>query len=323
MKKFYKYMSYSTLKHFINDPCLRVTPSNCQNDSFEFGYSARDVDHLNEASSSMKLGTHLSDYSRLHGIISLTTSKNNILMWSHYAGNHKGAVVELYIDDDNPQSLFINNTGPNKPPFDCQDFIFDKISYAKKRRFNGIESEDSLENIKRHYYFTKARPWKTEAEYRFITPMNWVNKILFSEAGYKRAIEITNYHPSSFIYHKSSKLHELNPATLDMLPIEILERLWSQSNMNDTMFFIRLSNGIPGKEATRIGRVYLGCRANYDDFVSLLKNTDYEPRSIMGNYYKFLTDELCGVSKGEIDTDEYKLIFKPLEISERQDRRFD
>jgi len=312
-------MPYSTLIKFLNDPCLRVTPSNCQNDPFEFGYSSSDIEVLNRKSHSKDLGDKLKEFSKLHGIISLTTSKDNILMWSHYADSHKGALVEVYIDDDKPQSIFVNSTGPDTPPFRYQDFIFDKVIYGKNRRFHQIDSEENLEKIKHHYYFTKAKEWQLEKEYRFITPMSWINRILFNEAGYNKAKKILGNFSSSItcINPNSSncKFYELESASITIISIkkfELLAQLWLQSNSNETMFFIRLNSGIPGGGGNQIGRIFLGCQANCIDFISQLKNDSHEPLSIMENYSSLLTGELRNVLIGEIDKDQYKLSFKPL-----------
>ena len=104
-------MPFSTLLKFIDDPCLRVTPSYCQNDPFEFGYTEQDIDQLNAKSGNRRLGSEHRDYAKLHGIVSLCSSKSDILMWTHYADKHKGAAVELLVDRENPQSLFVNSTG--------------------------------------------------------------------------------------------------------------------------------------------------------------------------------------------------------------------
>lgn len=320
MKKFYKYMSYSTLREFLNDPCLRLTPSNCQNDPFEFGFSSSDIDALNCKSNSKELGGNLEDFARLHGIISLTTLNDDILMWSHYAGNHSGAVVEIFIDDESPQSLFINSTGPNSPPFNYQDFIFDKVLYKSLRRFESIDSETNLDKIKNHYYFTKAQQWEPENEYRFIIPMAWINKILFNEDGYKKAQEILGGYVSSIICLNPTcsgcKDYELDVATLEMISAsnhELLLNLWVQSRKNETMFFIRLNSFDSSVSNGHIGRIFLGCQADHDDFISLLKNDSDAPfHSIRSKYSRLFTGEISNVFKGEMDKNEYKLLFKPL-----------
>ena len=318
MKTFYKYMPYSTLLKFLNDPCLRVTPSHCQNDPFEFGFSSSNLGELNNESGSIELGTKLEEFAKLHGIISLTTSYENILMWSSYADSHRGAVIEVLIDDKKPHSLFINSTGPNLPPFKYQDFMFDKVSYKSIRGFKKVDNETDLFEMRRHYYFTKSDQWKFEEEYRFISPMIWINKILFNEDGFNKARKILGSY-SSYVRCLNAegageKIYELSSGGLVMLQyenIELISKLWNQSNINETMFFIRLNSGIPGSNDCHIGRVFLGCQANHDDFISELKN-HHDELSIMSKYFNSINGELCDVFKGEIDKDKYKLLFKPV-----------
>ncbi|MCP4490949.1 MAG: DUF2971 domain-containing protein [Gammaproteobacteria bacterium] len=186
----------------MNDPCLRVTPSHCLNDPFEFGYTESDIKNMDSRYSDALLGSELEAYSKLHGIISLTTSNTNIQMWSHYSDSHQGAVIELFVDDNAPESLFINNTGPDSPPFRYQDFLFDKVKYRKTRKFSDDINDRNIEAIKKHYYFAKAKQWKKEKEYRFIIPLTWINKIIFNEKGLKVAKEILNsYHCCPVNFH--------------------------------------------------------------------------------------------------------------------------
>ncbi|OBT08311.1 hypothetical protein A9267_11445 [Shewanella sp. UCD-FRSSP16_17] len=317
MRSFYKYMPYSTLIKFLKDPCLRVTPSNCQNDPFEFGYSSSDLEILNSKSSSKELGFKLKEFAELHGIISLTTSYKNIMMWSHYAENHRGAVVELHIDEKKPESLFINSTGPNKPPFNFQDFIFNKVSYSKTRKFDLVEPERQLENVKHHYYFTKAIQWEGENEHRFITPMLWVNRIIFNQEGYEKAQRILGDYSSAICCNKNTgyTTYELEEAAIEVIAlrnIELLAELWLESNINEIMFFTRLNTGTPGIGGGRVGRIFIGCEADHKDLISQLKSNNSDQLSIMDNYLNPINGDLVKVFKAEIHQDEYKLTFKPV-----------
>lgn len=316
MLKLYKYMPFSTLLKFIDDPCLRVTPSYCQNDPFEFGYTGQDIDQLNSKSRNSRLGSELRDYSKLHGIVSLCSSKSDILMWTHYADKHKGAVVELHVHADNPQSLFINSTGLYSPPFYHSDFIFDKVNYEKKRHCPNIEQDINLEAVRKHYYFTKAKEWKPEQEYRFIIPLTWINQVLFSQDGYQKAKVILNKFPDSISClnkddsHNPNKTYKLNNLEyISAVDIQSLAKLWAESNETDTLFLIRLNSGVPGGSEGHIGRIYLGCRSNIEYFISYMKNNNHESLSIAENYHD-IQGNSKGIYKGAIDDNEYKIAFR-------------
>lgn len=309
-------MPFSTLLKFIDDPCLRVTPSYCQNDPFEFGYTDQDIDQLNAKSGSRRLGSELRDYSKLHGIVSLCSSKSDILMWTHYADKHKGAVVELHVDTNNPQSLFVNSTGLYSPPFNYSDFIFDMVNYKEKRHYPNLEKNIDIDVVRKHYYFTKAKQWEREQEFRFIIPFTWINRVLFSQNGYQKAKVILNEFPESIscLNHEDNnnptKIYELTALEyITAVNIQALANLWIESNETDILFLIRINSGLPGGSTGQIGRIYLGCQSNVEDFISYLRNNNHGPLSIAENYYDFQGNS-SGIYKGKIDDNKYKIVFR-------------
>jgi len=313
-------MPFPILSKFLEDPCLRLTPSYCQNDPFEFGFSESDINALDSIYRVENLGSKLRDYSNLHGIISLTSSKNNIQMWSHYADSHKGAVVELLIDDSAPQTLFVNSTGPYAPPFRFQDFMFEKVNYSKTRHYNNSSNEISIEAVRKHYYFTKAREWIKEDEYRFIIPLTWINRIVFNENGLSKAKEVLgSYSDSIFKLDSSDKKHtvyELNPASIEYIctvETSLLVDLWWNSTWADTAFLIRLDSGLPGGSSGQVSKIFLGYNASVDDFIRDLENKRHDGgMSIHDNYIDIMSGEIRGAFKAEIDENEYKLLFNEI-----------
>lgn len=123
-------MPISLFHQFLEDPCLRLTPSFCQNDPFEFGFTEKNISELGTLYNRKGLGKRLESFSKFHGIISLSATCTNIPMWAHYANNHIGFAVELEIDGTNPENLFINSTSQYLKP-KSSDFLFDKVSYKK------------------------------------------------------------------------------------------------------------------------------------------------------------------------------------------------
>ncbi|WP_392385405.1 DUF2971 domain-containing protein [Marinomonas primoryensis] len=102
-----------------------------------------------------------------HGIVSLTTTHLNKLMWSHYGDSHKGFCIEFEIDDSNPafkgklykvkyeeEPMIFNQEIMSSPYKERNDFMFkvittkDKVwEYEDEYRlildFTGITPEDS------------------------------------------------------------------------------------------------------------------------------------------------------------------------------------
>ena len=307
-------MSMDVLLKFLDDPCLRVTPSFCQNDPFEFGYSEKDIEKLDLISRDKRLGRDLKDFSDWHGIVSLASNNSNIMMWSHYANNHTGAVVELIIDEDRPQSLFVNSAvGGNYKP-SHSDFSFGKVDYNHERGCNDIESFGDIESIKKHYYFTKAEQWKLEGEYRFITPFNWINRVLLNHNGFMKARRILKENSDGITClnkgdPEGHRVYELSSSyvfTLSGLNPGLLLELWKASNANEIMFLIRLNSGFSGHSTGGIGKIFLGCQSNDDAFISELNNG----QGLHCNYYNLSNGNLRNVFKGDIDKNKYKLIFE-------------
>ena len=84
------------------------------------------------------------------GIYCFTKSEDNILMWSHYANEHKGICLEF---DHSAPALF----SAAKVNY-C--FDYPKVNYF-------TSTYDELMNIR---YFTKAKDWEYEQEYRIVIP---------------------------------------------------------------------------------------------------------------------------------------------------------
>jgi hypothetical protein len=85
-------------------------------------------------------------------IFSLTESPENLLMWSHYAENHQGAVIGF-----NTRSTFLCSTrnGKTRP-------LVRKVAYSRKRpEFRNV-TEVTFEAA----YLTKSLDWAYETEWR-------------------------------------------------------------------------------------------------------------------------------------------------------------
>lgn len=91
------------------------------------------------------------------GIFSMSEKNNNILMWSHYADEHKGFCIEF--DRGNVKENFLSH------------FMCRPVEYVNKYP-NLNRVVDTMDvNL-----FTKAMDWRYEAEWRLVTTAG--NKIL-------------------------------------------------------------------------------------------------------------------------------------------------
>jgi hypothetical protein len=91
------------------------------------------------------------------GVLSLTEDSANILMWSHYASNHFGIVVEF----DEGHAWFHQKAGPND---DLRQLL--RVSYIQNprpRRWRELNATDVL--------YTKTAQWSYEREWRIVRPL--------------------------------------------------------------------------------------------------------------------------------------------------------
>ena len=114
-------------------------------------------------------------YRKRLGVLCLSKNPENILMWSHYANNHKGIVYEfkndLFKNTDSVTNSFNGNDNkviyPNNKSYELLSYT--KTGKGKKEQF----AKELL---------TKAKDWEYEEEYRMIDFENSGNKVFKKES---------------------------------------------------------------------------------------------------------------------------------------------
>jgi len=91
------------------------------------------------------------------GICCLTKKPDNILMWSHYAENHKGFVVEFTIDH-NSENMNMGNVEEKLYGWDVEYTESMPVITAGERDFNAVKD----------VFLMKSPDWAYEAEYRVL-----------------------------------------------------------------------------------------------------------------------------------------------------------
>lgn len=98
------------------------------------------------------------------GILSLTESPDNLLMWAHYADSHQGFVIEF-----DPQSSFFTQRRSDA----------DELGYLREVKYSDIRHSLILEKIEDFSPFlTKGDIWKSEREWRMMLPIDMCDKEL-------------------------------------------------------------------------------------------------------------------------------------------------
>jgi len=172
---FDNYLIRATNKLGLNDP-FEVNPSIdffisfCQvTKETRFGNTAEEIKEyllsLPPSSNWRNLGL---TWYKDHGIVSLTETRDNLLMWSHYAEDHKGYVVEFDLTHE-----FFNTkyaTDSNSHTGKTQRVLYRK---ERLREVNDFFMEP---------YFHKSDEWAYEKEHRLLLPLHqaqtkWISTV--------------------------------------------------------------------------------------------------------------------------------------------------
>jgi hypothetical protein len=110
------------------------------------------------------------------GILSLTKSNNNGLMWAHYADSHKGFAIGF--DSESP---FFKSGKSNEG--------LREVKYSSQRAivpYGGLKSLDSdgLAKANEYFFFTKSENWRYEEELRILASLKKADSIPCKVEGY-------------------------------------------------------------------------------------------------------------------------------------------
>ncbi|HDY7433993.1 TPA: DUF2971 domain-containing protein [Vibrio vulnificus] len=177
LEKIYKYMPLR--KEFFDNFLIRGSQKYALNDPFELRPSSGNAQKILAENSYFDFA-----------VVSLSETNNNLLMWSHYADQHRGIVVEF----DMNHELFESYTPFPVTKFDA-DLDADVLDHEenKKRlaikagtlqrvRYNSHRpSLTKFESILEHF-LVKSDEWIYEKEHRIILPLVTADRIIVHEA---------------------------------------------------------------------------------------------------------------------------------------------
>jgi len=193
----------------------------------------------------------ISDSVNKFGIVSLSETHRNLLMWAHYADEHKGICLGLHSDflSRLPRRVYDEDDITSYEPI--------KINYDSIRPQYHVDDLNKKNEVKINtlrQLTTKSNDWIYEKEHRCIVPLSWADK---------------------FKVIDKSKLDDL-----DKQVIEIFENDFKK--INDSVFvfkkdkrerkdicsaFSRDNNiaFLKGLDPKSIQSIHLGCRMTIDE----------------------------------------------------------
>ena len=303
---------------------LRATPVMALNDPFEGTFNKKQVSNANRhhekhdknigrenvnkfdgCEIDALMGDIQGDFFNL-GIISFTEDHINPLMWSHYADEHKGMVIQLktgmpLFADSSKYVEGIGFTRFGKTYLgDIYEFP-ERVVYRREKPTFEAEEEvvpDSLTEFhwtkfNQSIFFTKSNDWLYEKESRSVVRLEDADRIICKDSEPIR--KICNR-------HSEISLEELEDGQLQITypkEYEMYEVMGDQS-VKSEIYQLSMDYNDPAVHLFRINPqcisgVYFGCKSKTEDCMGKIdKNIDLK--------------HLTNINKLEIDDESYSLI---------------
>lgn len=199
MKQLFKYMSEP--RNFFEEGFIRLSQPTVLNDPFKGVFCKKSLDNLVTYFDESKLWN--SDFGELSfpdyvllrknhiGIISLTENKENLLMWAHYANEHKGLVAGISYWENKSifenlfrsTSYFTSIMGEQWSLFNGQP---KPVCYRKGLRYRNDKfdydysniSVEGADRILYEIFLQKSEEWIYEQEYRIILRLEQADRVI-------------------------------------------------------------------------------------------------------------------------------------------------
>ena len=300
--KLYKYMPGKRASDFFNLPLLRLANPNGLNDPFEFSLTkelSQNIETMHSTQGTREEGfrNHIENFMSF-GVISLSETYDNLLMWSHYADEHRGAVFELTIDGDNPNSLFIH-TPPSSTP---ESKNFGKVDYRKFRSYQDEVSSESIPDIRRHYIFTKSDEWMYEKEQRFAFHHSHADIVKVSRKECQKAFQANGLDLSEF-ESRAGVIVDGEDLWIDIpqseISTEMLKQMWIMTQIMNSIFFKIV-------DFSHVTKVIIGCRHKNNSIDQAIQNKQNPVTA--GKFYE--NGEFINVLKARVSKERFELDFE-------------
>lgn len=187
----YKYYGFGSGLAALNSSRLGFRAPGYFNDPFELSY----LDNAEGSDSKLThMQTRLKNFRESVGILSLTRTPLNPLMWAHYAEEHKGFVVGYEVD-----TAFLKSRDFNLIPVDAGDVMYTNtktlhaLTLENKQLLDKLEvitmipgdyrkAFPEVENLARKVFLVKHACWVYEEEVRVVKPLiNFTEEVGQSE----------------------------------------------------------------------------------------------------------------------------------------------
>lgn len=309
MKQLFKYMSEP--RDFFEEGFIRLSQPSVLNDPFEAAFCRKSLDELashfdNPTSWDPEFGDlNFSQYLdlRMHhiGVISFTENKENLLMWAHYANEHKGIVAGIahfprggciFENLFRADSLLSSALGEEWSQFDG---IPKPVSYRKGLRYRNDKfdydysniSAEGADRILYEVFLQKSDEWIYEQEHRVILRLEQSDRVIIpnlefiSNSSIRNRVKTASY--SILNPDNGSCAINLFEIADDAERTAVAMELAKLSKSPNTIYLIRLSSGsinncligLNSKITKSDVQGRHACSTGYLDIWKATKNMDY------------------------------------------------
>lgn len=190
MNTYYKYTKYFGLE-YLEDPTIRLSTPWILNDPFEklfnenvqsqllsrvgnnyYRYPFDEIFNTEDKKTAF-IKHQITDSVNEFGIISLSETHRNLLMWAHYSDEHKGICLGFHSDFLSKLSRKLYDE------YNITSYTPIKVNYDSIRPQYHSDAENQKNEIKINtikQLTTKSDDWIYEKEHRCIVPIKWSDK---------------------------------------------------------------------------------------------------------------------------------------------------
>lgn len=320
----------SLRKQFFEEPMLRATPFYNLNDPFEGRYSEEQVRNVNKYENEylnpegvdinpdenehhiQAVMEGLQDDLFEYGVVSFTEDYSNLLMWSHYADEHKGFVLEIenrpwltdsYISRDDDEFRYKKNPLSNIEEKPVR--VVYKDSQPKFELQHDALPDDrniNYQKLIKSIFLTKGDRWLYEKEHRSLLKVSYADRIITKYDPYienicRGEIEIKQlddgYCELNFKYdHDVDDNEDVNGEGI-RVGIEVVSK-----SSTDTIHLYRI-------DPKFITGIYFGCHVSDSDINEIMKTVHENKRFLKNLKFK----------KAKVSDRRYELIFQEIEYN--------
>lgn len=301
MKQLFKYLPEP--RDLFTDGFIRLSQISALNDPFEAAYCEKSLDELvshfdNQNTYDAEFGNiEFSQYVKQRishiGVICLSENKENLLMWAHYANDHKGILAgimqypslgNIFYNLFTSNPLINTSYGEKFSPFDG---IAKPVKYRKAFRYKNDKYDYDYSNISAEgadrvlyeVFMQKSDEWIYEQEHRIVLRLEQADRVIIKDINAIANTKVLAKLKSSLNVNTSVKdkyVIDLWKFENECERIAVANELVKLSKDPSTIFLMKLksfciNNCFIGLSSSIIDKKIVGGYANESGFLDIWK----------------------------------------------------